>query len=147
MDSFISEYYHTIDAKGRVIIPQKYRESLGETFMISRGLDKCLWIQPKATFDEMMEKMRSIPRNDLKATKLKRLVTASTQEVELDKQGRILIAQPLRKFANLTKDVVLAGMDTYIELWDADTYNAVNDMSEDDIEEITGYLSQIGFNL
>lgn len=128
MDGFIGEYYHTIDTKGRVIIPQKYREDLGETFILSKGLDGCLWIHPMEEWREFTANLRELSTIDKGSRQFKRFFMSGATECEFDKQGRILVPASLRKYADLQKDVVLTGMDTRIELWSAEKWDVESDL-------------------
>lgn len=146
-DGFIGEYYHTIDAKGRVIIPQKFRDELGEHFILSRGLDGCLWIQTKEEWDEFRVKLSKLSTIDKKSRNFKRFFTAGATPCELDKQGRILVPAPLRKHANLEKDVVLTGMDNRIELWSLSKWEDVSDIDEAGMDEIAQHLTELGVDI
>ena len=146
-DGFIGEYYQTIDAKGRVIIPQRFRDELGEHFILSRGLDGCLWIQPQDEWDDFRSKLRKLSTIDKKSRNFKRFFTAGATPCELDKQGRILVPAALRKHAGLEKDVVLTGMDNRIELWSLDTWENVSDIDDDGMDEIAQHLIEIGVDI
>ena len=106
---FMGEYSHTIDAKGRMIIPSKFREELGEEFVLTKGLDGCLSIYPNDEWKAFEEKLKALPLNDKNARAFVRFFVSSATQCELDKQGRILVPVTLRKFAGLSKDVVLTG--------------------------------------
>ncbi len=147
MEGFIGEYYHSIDAKGRVIIPQKYRESLGDIFFISKGLDGCLWIMPEEEWNIFKEKLRELPTIDKASRQFKRFFTAGATDCEFDKQGRILIPAALRKYAGITKDVVLAGMDTRIELWSQEKWEEISQVTDDKMDEIASHLSDLGVDI
>ena len=114
---FMGEYNHTIDAKGRLIIPAKFREPLGEEFVLTRGLDGCLYIYPMDEWEAFEEKLRALPLTNKDARAFSRFFVAGATTCELDKQGRILVPQTLREFAGLIKDVVLTGNLTRIEVW------------------------------
>ena len=146
-DGFIGEYYHTIDAKGRVIIPQKFREELGDHFILSRGLDGCLWIQSQEEWNDFRGKLRQLSTIDKKSRNFKRFFTAGATPCELDKQGRILVPAALRKHAGLEKDVVLTGMDNRIELWSLDTWENVSDIDESGMDEIAQHLIELGVDI
>lgn len=147
MDSFIGEYYHTIDAKGRVIIPLKFREALGDAFIISKGLDGCLWIQPMDEWRDFTAKLRELSTIDKESRQFKRFFMAGAADCEFDKQGRILIPAPLRKYANLQKDVVLAGMDTRIELWAEEKWEVESDMDVDDMDAVAAHMAGLGVKI
>jgi TIGR00242: protein MraZ len=114
---FMGEYNHTIDAKGRLIIPSKFRELLGEEFVLTRGLDGCLYIYPMDEWESFEMKLRSLPLTNKNARTFSRFFVAGATTCELDRQGRILVPQTLREFAGLEKDVVLTGNLNRIEVW------------------------------
>ena len=114
---FMGEYSHTIDAKGRLIIPAKFRDELGEDFVLTKGLDGCLSIYPNNECKDFEEKLKALPHNDKNARAFVRFFVSSATQCELDKQGRILVPVTLREFAGLSKDVVLTGNLTRIEIW------------------------------
>ena len=114
---FMGEYNHTIDTKGRLIIPSKFRDLLGDEFIVTKGLDGCLFVFPKNEWQIIEEKLRKLPLNNKSARKFTRFLVAGATTCELDKQGRILLPQVLRDFAGLEKDVVLAGNLNRIEIW------------------------------
>ena len=135
---FIGEYSHTIDAKGRIIIPSKFRESLGERFIVTKGLDNCLFVYPKTEWKRFEEKLKQLPLTSRNARAFVRLFFSGATECELDKQGRITIAPNLRKHANIDKEVVTIGVSTRVEIWSKeewDDYNETADLSYDDIAE------------
>ncbi len=121
-------YSHSLDQKGRLIIPAKLREELGETFIITKNLDNCLALYPNDEWARFIEKMDALPKiSSEPARRLRRFYFGNSQQTETDKQGRILIPGPLRTFANLTKDVVLVGVEDHMEIWDEKTWNSYND--------------------
>ena len=131
---FMSEYNHTIDAKGRLIIPSKFREILGEEFVVSKGMDGCLFVYANDDWSAFEQKLTSLPLINKEARKFARFFLAGAAQVELDKQGRILLPAALREFAELDKDVVLVGVGSRIEIWNKDKYeNMGEDMDMDDI--------------
>lgn len=131
---FIGEYNHAIDTKGRLIIPSKFRELLGEQVTVTRGLDGCLFLSQVDEWRNFGKKLENLPLDDKKARKLKRFFASGAATCDIDKQGRVLIPQPLRNFAKIDKDVMLIGMINRIELWDTERYREMNDY--DDIEDI-----------
>ncbi len=147
MEGFIGEYYHTIDAKGRVIIPQAYRDELGDRFVMSKGLDGCLWIHPVKEWEDFKDKLRGLNTIDKESRQFKRFFLTGATECEFDKQGRILVPGPLRKHGELVKDVVLAGMDTRIELWSMEKWNAQNDMDDEMMDKLAAHLVDLGISL
>ena len=107
---FMGEYNHTIDAKGRLIIPSKFRESLGDEFVVTKGMDGCLFVYDNEEWKKFEEKLLSLPMMDKQVRQFTRYFLAGAASVEVDKQGRILIPSVLREFADITKDAVLAGV-------------------------------------
>ena len=120
---FMGEYNHTIDAKGRLIIPAKFREPLGEEFVLTRGLDGCLYIYPMDEWEAFEEKLRALPLTNKDARAFSRFFVAGATTCELDKQGRILVPQTLREFAGLEKDVILAGNLSRVEVWSKEKWS------------------------
>lgn len=117
-DLFNGQYYHSIDSKGRLIIPAKFRDILGSQFKIGVSLDPCLYLYSNEGFAAFYEKLQAIPSNKAGARKLIRYFMSGTFDVELDKQGRILVPQQLRR-NGMSGDVVLVGNGSHVELWTA----------------------------
>lgn len=115
------QYQHSIDAKGRVFIPAKLREELGETFYVTMGMDSCLSVYSDASWAKFTEKFESLPYTKTKAM---RPLFANAAKCEPDSQGRIVIPQFLRQYAKLNKDVIIIGVHNRAEIWDADTWRA-----------------------
>ena len=113
----MGEYNHTIDAKGRVIVPSKFRETLGDEFVVTKGLDGCLFVYDNNEWAAFEEKLKSLPITNKDARQFVRFFLAGAASVEVDKQGRILLPGSLREFAELIKDVVLIGVGSRIEIW------------------------------
>ena len=120
---FMGEYNHTIDTKGRLIVPSKFRELLGEEFILTKGLDGGLSIYPMAEWKSLEEKLRQLPFNDKNARAFVRFFVAGATQCELDKQGRILVPATLREYARLDKDVILTGNIATIEIWSKDQWS------------------------
>ncbi|MCH3971529.1 MAG: division/cell wall cluster transcriptional repressor MraZ [Oscillospiraceae bacterium] len=130
----IGEYQHNIDAKGRIIVPSKFREDLGEHFYVAKGLDHCLFVFSPQEWDRLQQKVSAMPIS--KARGLQRFFFSGAAEVTPDKQGRILIPQPLRDHANLTKDVTFIGASSRAEIWNTDAWNAFNEnLTEENIAQ------------
>ena len=124
---FFGEYEHTIDAKGRVIIPARLREALGEQFMITKGLDGCLFVYPMDQWRAFEEKLQALPLNQPSARAFARFFFSGAMEGELDKQGRVMVPPNLREYGKLSKDIVIAGAGTRLEIWDKDVRAQYND--------------------
>lgn len=139
---FMGEYHHTIDAKGRIMVPSKLREALGEEFVISKGLDGCLFAYTKEEWTTLEEKLSALPLTNLEARKFSRFFLAGAAVAEVDKQGRILIPPVLREFAALEKDVVLVGVAKRVEIWDRKHWEA--ESTFDNVEEIAEHMEGLG---
>ena len=120
----IGEYQHNIDPKGRVIVPAKFREDLGEHFYVSKGLDGCLFVLSPEEWQRLQDKIRSMPIS--KSRGLQRFFFSGAAEVEPDKQGRILLPQHLRDYAGLSKEITFIGASSRGEIWDSDHWNEFN---------------------
>ena len=143
--AFMGEYNHTVDSKGRLIIPTRFREELGTEFVVTKGLDGCLFVFPQKSWEEFEEKLRTLPLTRKEARLFVRFFVAGATSCELDKQGRILVPSTLREFADLDKDVVLAGVTDRVEIWSKERWiqnNAIGDM--DDIAE---QMAELGLNI
>jgi len=124
---FLGEFAHTIDAKGRVAIPARFREALGERFVLTRGFEQCLQAFPRVLWDDLSAKVNRLPLASLQARSLRRMLFAPAAEVEMDRQGRMLIPQGLREYAGLAEEVLITGMHTYFELWSSTNWRTVQD--------------------
>ena len=142
---FMGEYNHTIDAKGRLIIPSKFREALGSEFVLTKGLDGCLFVFPMKEWEAFEEKLRSLPLIDKNARKFSRFCLAGASTCELDKQGRILVPGTLREFAQMDKEVVLTGMLDRIEVWSKEQWLENN--AYDDMDDIAQSMQELGLNI
>ena len=143
---FIGEYNHTLDAKGRLIVPSKLRESLGERFFLTKGLDGCLSVYPQEEWETFTNKIHELPMTNKDARKFSRFFLAGASECEIDKQGRILIPANLREFAKLEKEAVLVGVSNRIEIWNRDKWEEINDVDVDDMDDIAQHMEDIGIS-
>ena len=135
----IGQYGHTIDLKGRIIVPVKFREDLGEVFYITKGLDGCLFVLSLKEWLKLEEKIKALPLS--KSRQLQRFFFSGACECQMDKQGRILIPQQLREYANLKKDVTFIGTSSRAEIWDLESWNKLSeDLTEENIEEAMDLL-------
>ena len=139
---FMSEYNHSIDAKGRVIVPVKFREALGDEFVVTQGLDGCLFVFPNSEWKNFEEKLKSLPMSNKDARKFVRFFLAGAALVEIDKQGRILIPPVLRQFAALEKDVVVVGVGSRVEIWDKNRWD--DSTTFENMDEIADHMSDLG---
>lgn len=139
---FISEYNHSIDTKGRVIVPAKFREALGEEFVITQGLDGCLFVFPNDEWTKFEEKLKTLPMANKDARKFVRFFLAGAALVEVDKQGRILIPPVLRTFAGLEKDVAVVGVGNRVEIWDKARWD--ESTTFDDMDEVAEHMADLG---
>ncbi len=139
---FMGEYNHTVDAKGRLIVPSKFREQLGDEFVVTKGLDGCLFVYENTEWKALEEKLHALPLTNANARKFSRFFLAGATTCEVDKQGRILLPAVLREFAKIDKDAVLVGVGSRIEIWSRDVWNQSN--TYDDMEEIAENMEGLG---
>ena len=142
---FSNQFNHTIDAKGRLIIPTMYREMLGEQFMVTRGTDSCLFVYTLEDWTTFAEKLAALSLVDDDAQDFARHFLAGAARMELDKQGRILLTPSQREYAQLDKDVVLAGVGGRIEIWDKSTWDQKN--AQVDIKSVMRRMKDRGFTI
>lgn len=142
---FMGEYNHTIDAKGRLIVPSKFREALGDTFVVTKGLDGCLFVYDNEEWNAFEEKLKSLPITNKEARQFARFFLAGAAEVEVDKQGRILVPNILREFAQITKDVVLIGVASRIEIWSKERFEGM--ATFEDMDEIAEHMAELGLGI
>ncbi|MCB6366241.1 division/cell wall cluster transcriptional repressor MraZ [Intestinibacillus massiliensis] len=135
------EFRHTIDAKGRLFIPAKLRDELGEHFIITKGLDGCLFVYPEDGWGVLEDKIRALPLS--KSRSLQRFFFSAATDSELDSQGRTLVPANLREYAGLQKEVTIIGVSGRAEIWDAARWAAYND--EITNESIEDAMEELGF--
>ena len=140
----IGEYTHTIDTKGRMIMPAKLKDDIGENFVITKGLDGCLFVYSKAEWKNFEDKLRSFPLTNKDARALVRFFLAGAIECEIDKQGRFLISSNLREFASLEKDVVIIGVLDKIEIWSKDKWLEYSNKENLEVDEIAEKIANLG---
>ena len=139
---FSGEYQHSVDAKGRVIIPSKFREQLGDTFCITRGLDGNLLVYSNSDWEKVYQKLSTLPLINKESRAFSRYLTSGCTEVEVDKQGRILIPQNLRTHAGILKDVTIIGNGDKVEIWDTNLWN--ESLENIDPDELALKMSDLG---
>lgn len=142
---FIGEFKHSIDEKGRVSLPAKFRAELASGCVITRGLDKCLWVYPMNEWEKLAEKISELPLTQKNARSFSRLMLAGASDTDLDRVGRINLPSYLRDYANIKKDVVVVGIYSRIEIWPADVWADFKKQMEESGDEIAENLSEIGF--
>ena len=140
---FIGEYYHNLDAKGRIIIPAKFRDELNGTFVLTRGLDGCLTIYSTEKWEKIFEEINKLPETKKATRQYIRMLTANACECTLDNQGRILIPANLSGSVNITKECVVVGANSHVEIWDKATWNAYMDDASENFEDIAESLSDL----
>jgi len=142
----MGEYLHNIDQKGRVIVPSKFREELGEKFVVTRGLDQCLFCYPLHEWKILEEKLKKLPLTKKDARAFTRFFFSGAVECEIDKQGRINIPLTLRKYAGLEKECAIIGVSNRIEIWANDKWEEYVDTSEESFAEIAENLMDFDIN-
>lgn len=142
---FMGEYNHTIDAKGRLIIPAKFREVLGDEFVVTKGMDGCLFVFDNSEWQSFAEKLRSLPMIDKEVRQFTRFFLAGAASVEVDRQGRILIPSVLREFADIERDAVLIGVGSRIEIWSKDRWEGT--VTYQDMEDISKHMVELGIGI
>ena len=140
----IGEYEHSIDTKGRLIMPSKLKEDIGEKFVVTKGLDGCLFVYSEKEWKTFEEKLRTFPLTNKDARALMRFFLAGAMECEIDKQGRFLIPGNLREFATLEKEVVIIGVLNKIEIWSKDKWQKYSEEENKSADEIAEKMSNLG---
>ncbi|PLX21128.1 cell division/cell wall cluster transcriptional repressor MraZ [Candidatus Parcubacteria bacterium] len=141
---FIGEYNHNLDAKGRLAVPAKLRSMLEDGAVVTRGLDNCLFLYPKKEWEDIAKKLSSLPISQAKARAFSRLMLAGAMDVEFDNQGRITLPEYLRKFANLNKKTIIAGLYDRLEIWNESDWEKYKEGTENDSSEIAEALGDLG---
>ena len=141
---FIGEYRHTLDNKNRLIMPAKFRDELGSTFVITKGLDNCLFIYSGDEWKNIENKLKTLPMTNKDARAFVRFFFAGATECEIDKQGRGLIPSNLKEFAKIDKDAVIIGVSTRLELWSLEEWNKFNSDANISYEDVAEKMSQLG---
>jgi MraZ protein len=141
---FIGEYHFTIDSKGRMAIPAKLRKELIDGGVLTRGLDNCLFLFTSRDWEQMAEKIKSLPLSQANSRAFSRLMLAGAMDVQLDSQGRILIPEYLRKYADLTRKIVLAGVYNRLEIWEEKNWEIYKQKTEKESGDIAEKLGDLG---
>lgn len=138
------EYNHSVDAKGRMIVPSKLRERLGLSFVVTRGMDGCLHAYPSDEWEIFENKLSKLPTANAQARQFVRFFMGSADDVEVDNQGRVLLSPALRNFAGITKDVTIVGMGDHVEIWSREKWDAQNNVEDIDFDEIAKGFEELG---
>ena len=141
---FIGEHQHSLDEKGRIIIPSKFRADLGLEFVMTKGLDNCLFIYPKSEWSILEEKLKTLPLTNKDARAFVRFFFSGASESTLDKQGRVLIPANLREHSKLDKDAVIIGVSTRLEIWSKDQWDNYTDEDNLSYESIAESMAELG---
>ena len=136
----MGEYHHTIDEKNRLIIPSKFRSELGEKFVITRGLENCLFVYSLVEWENIVSKLRALPFTKKDSRNFTRFFMSGATECVLDKSGRVCITSPLVHYAGLTKECVIIGANDRLEIWDNDAWENFFNENEDNFSDIAENL-------
>ncbi|HBW12871.1 MULTISPECIES: division/cell wall cluster transcriptional repressor MraZ [Proteiniclasticum] len=139
----IGEFSHGMDKKNRIIIPAKLREGLGDTFIMTKGLDSCLYIYPKSEWEVFEKKLKALPMTDKNVRAFVRFFFSGANEMEPDKMGRVLIPQSLLSYAGIEGEVVSVGMMDRVEVWSKEKWTAYNE-SDMDMDAIAAKMNELG---
>ena len=140
----MGEYHHNIDEKGRLIIPSKFRSEIGDKFIITRGLDKCLFVYSEDEWNRFIEKLKGLPLTNKDARNFTRFLLSGATACEFDRQGRINISSSLVSYANLTKECVIIGANDRLEIWSEELWNDFIESNEDNLSDIAENLFKGG---
>ena len=143
-DMFIGEYRHSIDEKGRLAVPAKFRSDLKSGAIVTRGLDGCLYIYTATEWKKLADKLSALPMSKANSRAFARLMLAGAMDVALDKQGRVILPEYLRKYAGLKKNIIVAGLYNHLELWNETAWEVYKKQTEKDSGEIAEQLGELG---
>ena len=141
---FIGEYTHNLDEKGRIAIPVKFRRELSKGAIVTRGFDNCLFLYTAAEWAKLAEKLSTLSFSQANNRAFSRLMLAGAMDVEVDKQGRVVLPEYLRTFAGLKKNIVIAGLYNRAEIWDEEKWNAYKGQTEANSNEIAEKMGELG---
>ena len=137
---FIGEYHHSIDDKGRLIIPSKFRDELGERFIVTRGIENCLFVYSEESWTKIVDKLESLPFTKKDARQFIRFFLSGATRAEFDKQGRINITSPLISYAKINKECVIIGTGDRLEIWSEESWNDFFTSAKDNMSDIAENL-------
>jgi len=141
---FIGEYAHNIDSKKRIAIPSKFRGEFSGKAVITRGLDQCLFVFPMKAWEDLSQKLGTLPIGESGTRSFVRLMLAGAVDVDIDKMGRVLVPDYLKEYANLRKEVIIAGLYNRLEIWDSKKWNEYKKRAEKNTDEIAEQLGKLG---
>jgi MraZ protein len=141
---FMGEYLHSLDSKGRLIVPSKFREELGDKFIMTRGLDGCLFVYPMSEWNILESKLKTLPLTKADARAFVRFFFSGATECEADKQGRIIIPVNLRTYAKIEKEAVVIGVSNRVEIWSSELWDSFMESAESSYEEIAEKIVDLG---
>jgi len=142
--TFMGEFDHTVDEKGRLIMPAKFRDGLGEKFVVTKGLDNCLFVYPQSEWANLEAKLKALPLTNTNARAFVRFMFSGATDCELDKQGRILLPPNLREHAKLERDVIVIGVSNRVEIWAKAVWDKYSDEAGEAFEEIAEKIVDLG---
>jgi MraZ protein len=138
---FLGRFEHSVDNKGRVAVPARFRDKLSGELIITRGNDRCLYLFTEEAWEPLAQKLNALPTGDSDARNMRRAIFSAAEPVELDKQGRIIIPDHLRQYASIDGNVAVIGVGNYIEIWDLQSWNTLDDTIERSVDVIASHLS------
>ena len=141
---FIGEYQHSVDPKKRLALPSKFRKELGARVVVTRGLDKCLFVYPLKTWKELAEKLGTLPMGQSSTRSFVRLMLAGAIDSDVDSQGRILLPEYLKEYAGLSRSVTVAGLFNRLEIWDEKKWKSYRNKAEESSDKVAEQLGELG---
>lgn len=142
MAMFMGEYRHNADGKGRVIIPSNFRKALGESIVVTKGLDGCITVYTLEQWSEILENLKKLPNTKKESRMYIHMLTARAAQCEFDSQGRILVPSPLLEDAGIQKDCVVLGVSDHVEIWARDRWEAYFEKASESFEEVAEQLTE-----
>ena len=138
---FLGRFEHSVDNKGRVAVPARFRDKLKGELIITRGNDRCLYLFTEDAWEPLAAKLNALPTGDADARNLRRAVFSAAEPVELDKQGRVMLPNHLLQYAGINGNVAIIGLGTYIEIWDQESWQALDASIENNVDVISSHLA------
>ncbi len=138
---FLGRFEHSVDNKGRVSVPARFRGGLSGELIITRGNDRCLYLFTQEAWEPLASKLNALPTGDADARNLRRAVFSAAEPVEIDKQGRVMIPDHLRQYAAISSEVAIIGLGSYIEIWDQTAWLALDSSIEENVDVISSHLA------